>query len=203
VWSKLILTDPCLSGAEWPGKPRHQLYLPHDGQLLPRLVSPHPSVREVIKSHAAPYEASNDHSMEQANINRLSSSFQDRGLLSTERTTIMHLHTAFIAALSTALVGSLALPSQHEIRDSVRITSQTPALNSASDGSVVDKRQDTPLEGTFDRTSDSSETFGSNCSGDCLGAAWKGDAQQAKRGEISHGSVKDDGYNADGSAWDN
>ncbi|KAK0620751.1 hypothetical protein B0T14DRAFT_567482 [Immersiella caudata] len=116
----------------------------------------------------------------------------------------MHRHRLMLAALSAAIATSFALPAQHGSLDDVRITNQTPALDSASDSNVFDKRQDSPPEGTFDWSSDSSETPGSNCSGDCLGAAWHGDAQQAKRGgEISGGSIEDDNYSVDGTSWDN
>jgi hypothetical protein len=121
----------------------------------------------------------------------------------------MRFRTLFLTALSTTLVTSLALPVQHKGRDSVRITNQTPAFDSANDDSAVNKRQGAPPEGTFDWTSDSSETFRSNCKGDCLSATWQGNAQQGKRGEIGGGSVEEDQYNLDGtssengSAWDN
>jgi len=115
----------------------------------------------------------------------------------------MRLSTLTLAVLSAALATSLALPVQHDSRDSVRITNQTPAFNFASDGSEVDRRQDPPTEGAFDWSSDSSETSGSNCSGDCLGTARQGNAQQEKRGEIGGGSIEDGGYRVDGTSWEN
>ena len=113
----------------------------------------------------------------------------------------MRLRTLFLAALSANLVASIALPPQHDGRDSVRITNQTPAFDSVSDGSTVGERQDASPEGRFD--GDSTETSNSKCSYDCSGAAWEGDAQQVKRGEIGGSSVGDDNYGVDGTSWDN
>lgn len=66
----------------------------------------------------------------------------------------MHLPNFLLTALSATLVASLALPLPKP--DSVRITSGTPALDSASDGNTVDKRQDTGPTGRTDWTFDRS-----------------------------------------------
>ena len=140
----------------------------------------------------------------------------------------MYSSALFLTVLFATLVASLALPLPKP--DSVRITNQTPASDSASDGNTADRRRygrrnpgpstDWPL------ASGSTETFHSKCSYDCSGkkrevdrrdidtlAGWEGSAgERMTKSKLNRrtsangkeGEVDVDGTNWDnGSAWDN